>query len=259
MDDASKPTHVSSVLATGCDMNASVATSIRNKGERICRCDLKMLTTAWPQTFHRLPGKSCLKVHQAIHSGERNHMCDLCGQTFTYAFTLTSHMSTHTGHKPHHCGKCGKTFSQKGTFNRHMLVHTGEKLRMMRWKESRASLTSLEATSSGDTSPASWDISLVSNGFDFSSLAKHGVSVSGGSASVTDTLLSGISGGGGLGIRSDTFTASYINHWAAVKVPIITILGPRPFHKPANPNFFAASIAVTPFSWLSLDTTVSAG
>nr|CAD7457676.1 unnamed protein product [Timema tahoe] len=43
-DDASKPTQVSNVLATGCDTNASVATSIRNKDERICRCDLKTLT-----------------------------------------------------------------------------------------------------------------------------------------------------------------------------------------------------------------------
>nr|CAD7395863.1 unnamed protein product [Timema cristinae] len=46
-DDASKPTQVSSVLATGCDANASVATFIRNKGERICRCDLKTLTKAF--------------------------------------------------------------------------------------------------------------------------------------------------------------------------------------------------------------------
>ncbi|CAG2056780.1 unnamed protein product [Timema podura] len=46
-DDASKPTQVSIVLATGCDTNASVATSIRNKGERICRCDLKTLTKAF--------------------------------------------------------------------------------------------------------------------------------------------------------------------------------------------------------------------
>jgi hypothetical protein len=45
---------------------------------------------------------------------------------------------------------------------------------------------------------------------------------------------SGISGGGGRGRRSQTFTASYMNHWAAVKVPIIMILGARPFHKPVK-------------------------
>nr|CAD7588159.1 unnamed protein product [Timema genevievae] len=38
---------VNIVLATGYDTNASVATSIRNKGERICRCDLKTLAKAF--------------------------------------------------------------------------------------------------------------------------------------------------------------------------------------------------------------------
>lgn len=44
------------------------------------------------------------------------------------------------------------------------------------------------ATTSGETIPADWEISLVSIGLDFSSLANPGVSVSGGRDSVTDML-----------------------------------------------------------------------
>jgi len=44
------------------------------------------------------------------------------------------------------------------------------------------------ATASGDTSPEDWEISLVSIGLVFSSLANPGVSVSGGRHNVTDIL-----------------------------------------------------------------------
>lgn len=51
-----------------------------------------------------------------------------------------------------------------------------------------ASLKSLSATTSGLTNAAVCEMSRVSNGFDNSSMAKPGVSVSGGKHNVTEIL-----------------------------------------------------------------------
>ena len=39
-----------------------------------------------------------------------------------------------------------------------------------------------------------------------------------------------------------------MNHWRAVRVPIMMILGPRPAHKPLNPRVLAAEPTVEPLA-----------
>ncbi|KAH9418705.1 hypothetical protein DERP_004031 [Dermatophagoides pteronyssinus] len=59
---------------------------------------------------------------------------------------------------------------------------------------------------------------------------------------------SGFIGGGGRGIDSQTLKPSYINHCAAVNVPIIMIRGIRPFQTPIGPNLPSTLIQVDPRS-----------
>ena len=50
-----------------------------------------------------------------------------------------------------------------------------------------------------------------------------------------------------------------MNHWRAVRVPIMIILGPRPAHIPLNPKALAADPTVDPLALFMYDTMVSAG
>lgn len=85
-----------------------------------------------------------------MHTGEKAHDCDHCGESFTHKASLKLHMSTHgelltcserfisdtridgcaqnqAVDKPFTCHHCEKCFIHRGHLNDHLRIHTGEK------------------------------------------------------------------------------------------------------------------------------------
>ena len=61
-----------------------------------------------------------------IHTGDKPHSCENCGESFSIKGNLKAHMHIHLAGKLH-CELCGKSFSHKGNLDRHMLIHSGDK------------------------------------------------------------------------------------------------------------------------------------
>ncbi|GIX78045.1 hypothetical protein CDAR_587941 [Caerostris darwini] len=62
------------------------------------------------------------KKHQLVHSGERLHVCPVCGK----AFGLKNHLKNHA-EKPYYCEECKISFKSEEEFERHKLTHQREK------------------------------------------------------------------------------------------------------------------------------------
>lgn len=68
--------------------------------------------------------KSSIAYHMRRHTGEKQFICDICGDDFTHSRTLSNHVKfKHTYEKPHKCSMCDKAFVILATLRRHERVH----------------------------------------------------------------------------------------------------------------------------------------
>lgn len=71
--------------------------------------------------------KNKLTRHEAIHSTERPHVCEICAKAFKHIDAFKAHMRRHNGtaKKNHVCSECGKAFYHKYDMEIHFRTHTG--------------------------------------------------------------------------------------------------------------------------------------
>ena len=70
--------------------------------------------------------KQKLQEHVAVHKGESPFVCRFCQKQFMTKVQKTTHERTHTGERPFKCQECGKRFVQSTHLRTHMRVHTGD-------------------------------------------------------------------------------------------------------------------------------------
>ncbi|KAF7690957.1 zinc finger and SCAN domain-containing protein 23-like [Silurus meridionalis] len=83
--------------------------------------DMRFRCEVCSKFFH---SKANLKVHYAVHTGERPHTCSFCGRGFSQKGNLTTHERIHKGERPYVCTLCGKSFTQKGNLTHHLAIHS---------------------------------------------------------------------------------------------------------------------------------------
>ena len=64
--------------------------------------------------------KQDLRYHVAMHKGESKFVCKYCQRPFLKSIQLKNHERTHTGERPFKCQECGKCFVQKIHLKTHM-------------------------------------------------------------------------------------------------------------------------------------------
>lgn len=60
------------------------------------------------------------KVHEAVHTGERRHVCPVCAKTFIQSSHMRMHLQTHNEEKSFVCTVCQKGFHRAINLKIHM-------------------------------------------------------------------------------------------------------------------------------------------
>nr|WBY54304.1 cucoid [Clogmia albipunctata] len=71
--------------------------------------------------------KYSLESHMRRHLNEKPFVCSICGKGFVVKFELSRHFRVHTGQKPYKCSHCDRSFSDFGSRKKHERIHTGER------------------------------------------------------------------------------------------------------------------------------------
>lgn len=91
---------------------------IRGKGGTFCDICQK-----------KLRSKYHLKLHLAVHTGEKSYICEICKKGYQQKWNLMTHMArVHSKVKPFKCSDCGKEFGYSSHFKRHVKTHFLEKI-----------------------------------------------------------------------------------------------------------------------------------
>ena len=88
--------------------------------------DSKDQVQTCPDCGKTLSGRSSMKAHRFLHTGDRPFVCSICSQSFTRYQHLLDHSDKHTGSRRHVCEECGAQFSRVSSLRVHRRLHTGE-------------------------------------------------------------------------------------------------------------------------------------
>uniref|UniRef100_A0A182MW32 Protein krueppel n=1 Tax=Anopheles culicifacies TaxID=139723 RepID=A0A182MW32_9DIPT len=80
--------------------------------------------TVCQQKFSRA---SYLRLHQRIHSNERNFQCEICSKLFRTSSNLHAHLKTHNEERNYVCGVCKRAFRTARDLASHSETHSEEK------------------------------------------------------------------------------------------------------------------------------------
>ncbi|KAJ9596449.1 hypothetical protein L9F63_012533 [Diploptera punctata] len=119
-------------------------------------------------TFER---KSDLGNHIVCHQVDRPHACRICGNLFLRKADLQNHMVCHQVERPHRCAICGADFQRPSSLTNHMKIHTYLPGRALVAYDlllpSNTSATTTTTNPENETPPYNrWDVSYTNNMLD---------------------------------------------------------------------------------------------